>query len=499
MPKRKIASAKPAEPRPWVKPALLLAALALAVYANSLGNGFIGDDKQQLLQNPVVSAHRFGAAFTSGVWAFQGAHTNYYRPLQFVVYALVHAVSGFQPFAFHLLMALLHALNTVGVFLLATRLGGRTRAAWAAAALFALHPIHTEAVDWVASLPDVMLTAIVIFAIWNFATSGGKIRGPRIALHAALYAAALLTKETGVMLLPLYLGYEWIVLGRRARELRSNMGLYAALVATFFGYLAARWAALGGLAPAQQTFHHLTPTAFALSVVVTAAQYAGKLILPLGLNYFHIFQPVQSITPLFLISLAVLAAIANLAFRRGTPAPLRYGLFWMAVTLAPALNLTGVGQNVFAERYLYLPSVALAWVAGLAWDWCAARRPGPAYAAGIAILCLAAWETLQRNPDWSDDFTLLQKTVSQSPSAGILHNNLAGAFVERNDLPHALEQEQLAVRLEPRSTAFHKNLGLLLMAVDPRAAASEFEAALRLQPGAADLEELLREARAASK
>lgn len=155
-----------------------------------------------------------------------------------------------------------------------------------------------------------------------------------------------------------------------------------------------------------------------------------------------------------------------------------------------------MGQNVFAERYLYLPSAGFAWIAGLAWDWCAARRMGPAVAAGVLIVCAAAWQTMDRNPNWHDDFTLLSVTVKQSPSAGVLHNNLAGAYVDRNDLDHALAEERLAVQEEPRSAPFHKNLGLLLMARDPKAAIPEFERAQALDPGDGSLLGLLQEARA---
>lgn len=103
---------------------------------------------------------------------------------------------------------------------------------------------------------------------------------------------------------------------------------------------------------------------------------------------------------------------------------------------------------------------------------------------------------MARNADWRDDFTLLQKTVAQSPGAGILHNNLAGVYVQQNDVDRALGEERLAVRLEPRSAPFHKNLGLLLMARDPHAAIPEFEQALHLQPSDVQSRSFLEEAQA---
>lgn len=477
---------------------LLPVCLAFGVYINSLFNGFVGDDKEQLLQNPAVSGHQFGAFFTSGVWAFRGMLGNYYRPLQFTIYALLHSMFGFQAFGFHLAMMLLHVLNTALVYLLALRIVSRTRVALVAAALFAVHPIHTETVDWIASLPDLMMTAFVVLAVWRFARDDAAPDARQIPLHCAVYLAALLSKETGVVLLPLYVGFEMIHLRRPLRELWKNAALYGSLLATCGVYLAMRWAALGGLAPGQQTFHRLRAAEFFLSGIVIAGHYAGSLILPLNLNYFHVFHATSTITLPVLLALPAIVTLGVVAFRSQTSSAVRYGLFWIAVTLAPALNLTGVGQNVFAERYLYLPSVGLVWMAGLAFDWMAARRPRAAWTAAMAILCAAAWQTVSRNADWRDDFTLLRKTVMQSPDAGIMHNNLAGAYVERNDLEHALEQERLAVEFEPRSAPFHKNLGLLLMVRDPRSAIAEFEEAQRLQPAAADLPALLNAARSSA-
>ena len=494
----KIKTAPPKNSKPASLQFLWPACLAFGAYVNSLSNGFVGDDKEQLLQNPAVSGHQFGAFFTAGVWAFRGVRSNYYRPLQFTVYALLHSLFGVEAFRFHLAMVLLHVLNTSLVYWLTLRIVSRARVALAAAALFALHPIHTETVDWIASLPDLMMTAFVVLALWRFVREDAAPRPRQIPLHCAMYLGALLSKETGVVLLPLYLGFELIQLRRPLRELGKNAVLYGSLLATGGAYLAMRWVALGGLAPGQETFHRLGPAEFFLSGIVAAGHYAGSLILPFDLNYFHVFHATRTVTLPFLLALAAIVTLGAVAFRSQTSSAVRYGLFWIAVTLAPALNLTGVGQNVFAERYLYLPSVGLAWMAGLAFDWMAARQPRVAWTAAAAILCAATWQTVSRNGDWRDDFTLLRKTVAQSPEAGIMHNNLAGAYVERNDLDHALEQERLAVQFEPRSAPFHKNLGLLLMVRDPRSAIAEFEEAQRLQPSASDLPALLKAARSAT-
>ncbi len=114
-------------------------------------------------------------------------------------------------------------------------------------------------------------------------------------------------------------------------------------------------------------------------------------------------------------------------------------------------------------------------------------RPNWAWLAAAAILLFFSVDTLARNRDWKDDFTLLQKTLVQSPDSGYLHNLMAGTWVQRDQFQRALEEQRLAVHYEPRSAVFHKNLGNILLGMDPKEAAQEFMAAIAIQPASAEL------------
>jgi protein O-mannosyl-transferase len=494
MAKRKTAPGKTApktvsQPTPrraplWLPSAALLL-IAAAVYANSLANGFITDDKLQLLGNPLVTQLRnLPQVFGSGVWSFLGYQGNYYRPVQFLLYAFLYWVFGPHAVGFHCIMLLLHAANTALVYAIARHLLSRSMpgAAWIAGALFAVHPIHTEAVDWIAALPDALLTTLILAGLLAFVRQNAQPNRWQPAAHCGLYLLALLTKETGIVLLPLYAGYATMV-----RTNRRNAPLYAGMAAIFALYLALRVHALGGLAPAQQAFLQLSPAAFAMSAVVIAAGYFASLVWPADLNFFHIFHVTSQITPQLVLALVTLAAIAFAAFRLRRRQPMvSYSIFWIALTLTPALNLAGVGQNVFAERYLYLPSVGFVWLAGLAWMRLRAESPPFAWPVAAAILLACSAETMARNPDWKDDYTLLQVTLKQSPESGYLHNLMAGVWVERDQFRRALDEQTLAVRYEPRSVVFHKNLGNILLGVDSAGAIREFETVTRLQPSLAE-------------
>jgi len=470
---------------------LTLVLIAVAVYANSLANGFITDDKLQLLANPLVTdVHKLPQVFGSGVWSFLGYRGNYYRPVQFLLYALLYWVFGPHALAFHCFMVMLHAANTALVYALGRRLFDQSvpGAAWISAAIFAVHPIHTEAVDWIAALPDVLLTTISLAGLLAFVRQNGRPNRLQGAGHCGLYLLALLTKETGVMLLPLYAGYQWIVQGKSAAAaVRRDSRLYAGMAAALAIYLVLRVHALGELAPAQQAFLKLSPAAFAMSAAVIAASYLASLVWPAGLNFFHIFHATSQATPQLVFALVPLAAAAWAAFRLSSRQPMvSYGVFWIALTLAPVMNLTGVGQNVFAERYLYLPSVGFVWMAGLAWAWLRTAAPPVAWPAAAAILLACSAAAMARNADWKDDFTLLQATLKQSPESGYLHNLMAGVWIERDQFRRALDEQTLAVRYEPRSVTFRKNLGNILLGMDSAAAAREFEIVTRLDPSLAE-------------
>src|SRR5580698_540243 len=172
----------------WM-PYATLVLIAVAVYCNSLLNGFITDDKLQVLANPLVTdIHKLPQLFGSGVWSFMGYQGNYYRPAPFLLYALLYSVFGANAAAFHCLLVILHAANTALVYALARRLFGQSiqGAAWIAAALFAVHPIHTEAVDWIAALPDVLLTTLALCGLLAFVRQNGLPNRLQTAGHCGL-------------------------------------------------------------------------------------------------------------------------------------------------------------------------------------------------------------------------------------------------------------------------------------------------------------------------
>src|ERR1700726_4861310 len=146
---------------------LVLSVLAFLPYANTLLNTFVYDDYFQVVENPYVHSFRYlREIFGTTVWSFQGAQgiTNYYRPLMTFGYLLCYQIAGAVPFSFHLANILLNIVAVLLVFSVVRRLSGE-RIGLVAAGLFALHPLHTESVAWVAGGTDLELAVFYLLTI----------------------------------------------------------------------------------------------------------------------------------------------------------------------------------------------------------------------------------------------------------------------------------------------------------------------------------------------
>jgi tetratricopeptide (TPR) repeat protein len=467
-------------------PYLVLFALATGVYLNALGNGFVSDDNYQLLHNPLVRDwSRLPDIFGHGVWwgFAQGSAANYYRPVQMLVYLGIHSVFGFNAAMFHLLMVLIHAANTLLVFRIARRLLKTRDGALAAAALFAVHPIHDEAVVWIAALPDLLLTLIVLSAFLLFLRWNATPRGCRIAVLAGLFLVALLTKETGIMLLPLLVAYDFVS-AWKSRAFYAWLFVVSAVAFGLYGVL--RIHALGGIAPASGRFYDLHGLGFLLTVVVTLGQYLQALLLPLNLCFFHTFTATTSITPRAILSLIAVLAVVAAILRLRRPQPVAaYGLLWVLLTLLPALNVNGIGESVFAERYLYLPSVGFVLAAALAWE--SLKVQSVAWAGLVAIVAASSYEIVARNADWHDDIRLYTVTARQSPGAAAVEGYLGLSYYARGEWDQALQHDVAAMKLQPDRAVYHLNLGNVYAQTQRQNdAEEEFRQAIALQPDYAE-------------
>lgn len=453
----------PAQPRLNTRLHLLLASAAmlllmLAAYANSLTNGFVWDDHQQILLNPAVHPGApLTPLFTADVRFASHSQTvqnTVYRPLQMFTYRILFGVFGADATAFHGCSLLFATACVLAAFLVFWRLTRRLPLAFAAAALFALNPIHTEAVDWIAALPELgfSLFALLSFALF-LATRGPSGKPQRLSTTAALswlsFAIAMFWKETALVFPLLIAAYVLLSEPGIATSRRLHSALYASapywiILAAF---LSLRIYLLGAFKSGTRDWA-LTASQLALNALLLMESYWARLALPIRLNAYYSFSPLRSFTEArailtILIALAAVAAIVVLLRRRAanpstassTPNDFALGLFaafWVFLTLLPAMDLAALGRNPFTERYLYLPSAGFCLlVVILASAALKHLPPSRQKAVGSSILALVLLgflvETIQHNAVWKDNETLFSQAVTLSPEAPFPHNMLAAA------------------------------------------------------------------------
>ncbi len=447
-------------------PLALLLLLSTLPYIGILRNDFAYayDDKAQIIDNPYV--HSFGhlqEILTTNVWSQRGAQgaTYYYRPMMTLGFLLCYQIFGPLAYGFHLASLLLHTAVALLLFLFAERLFRDRFAALAAAALFALHPIHVESVAWISAVTDPQLTFFYVLAFWFFIRLGEYSAARRYGMLAgttACFALALLSKEQALTFPALAAIYEFAYRDQTGGARRAERLLWQApLWLLAIVYLGLRVRILGAITH-NPGWHPLTFYQAILSGVALTGQYVFKLFWPAHLLAFYAFRPSTSLLqgPVLagLGALALCAAGFFVLWKRARPAS--FGIIWLLVNLAPVLNARWMTAYVFADRYFYLPSVGFCLVAG----WAAAvfgriaakrRLAWQAAAAGsacaVVLLCIVRVAT--RVPVWHDDITLLTSTLAAEPNEYILRSGLGQAYALRDEWGPAEREYREALRLKP--------------------------------------------------
>ncbi|HAM52196.1 MAG TPA: hypothetical protein DCP92_16450 [Nitrospiraceae bacterium] len=507
-PKRNIVLSDPVGIRISALLILIIFLISFAVFFNALSNDFVYDDTTQVLKNHWIRDVKYiPDIFSKSAWGFWGETiiSNYYRPLMHLIFMLNYFVFGLRPWGFHLMNILFHAGVSILVFVVASRLLGASSSSstrdekgfigalqsppFVGAVLFATHPIHTEAVAWVAGIPDLSYTFFSLLSLYLYMRSDEGTKG-MYPLSVVSFFIATLCKEPALTLPILLMAYDYIS-GKTARGYLPFIKRYIPYLIGAGIYLGLRYHALGGFSP-QEPHIVLSTYGYIINVFPLFAQYLETLFLPLNLNAFHVLHPISSAyETMGIVSLAVTVAfvvVTCIAFKKKSK--VCFGLLVIALPLLPSLDIPAVGENVFAERYLYLPSFGFVLLIALMLSWAKAIKPG--LASGLIIISLAVTVvysigTVIRNTVWRNDLTLLTDTVRKSPDAALLHNNLGAAYVRQNRFDEALNEFITTLKIKSDFAEAHYNLATEYLRQNRLdEAVNEYITALRINPEVAE-------------
>jgi len=445
-------------------------------YLNTLRNGFVSDDEMQVLDNPYIrNFHHLAKIFTTPVSSYVGVKmANYYRPLMNVGYLLCYQVFGPHPFGFHLVNIVLHAAVVCAVFLLTKRMFQDRNLALIAAVLIAIHPIHTEAIAWIAAVPDLQLSLFYLLTFWFFlavARPGGRFSYFAQLAMAGSFVLAIFSKEQAVTLPLLATVYEHFYRADRAETRPAQKLLrYAVLWLLTVAYLVFRVRVLGALRSGRNydlTWYHAFVSAIAL-----VGQYLWNVLWPLDLRTDCPFHPPSGwFDPAVVGGVAALTVCSALFFflwRRAQS--LSFGLLWLLVPLAPVLYARWMPTGTFEERYLYLPSVGFCWLLG--WGFLRLRTRASARGAiwsralataFVLLVALCSFRIITRNRDWKNDLTLYTNTLAACPDAFYVREFLGATYWEMGDAESAEREWHEALKMAPQDPYTLGDLGMVYL------------------------------------
>ncbi|HWB61904.1 MAG TPA: tetratricopeptide repeat protein [Chitinophagales bacterium] len=422
------------KPQWWY--AITAGAFAFLLYANTIGNDYAIDDGALITTNRYVQQgiKGLGGIFTTDVWIGEGAELGYYRPLPLATFAIEHSLFGNSPHKNHLVNALLYALSIMLLFIALTRLFPYKVPGFAfmVCLLFAAHPIHTEVVANIKSRDEILallnMLAALYFLLLYSASAGHKYI--YLLLAGILYYLALLSKETaftGLALLPFAL-----FISKRI-EIKKLLVVFFTLAIATAVFFCQKSIFLG----AQPQHDALDIVSFPYAVqankwatALTHFTYYVKLSLipwPLSYNYAYNQIPAagwaNAATITGILLFIFIAGVLLYSYKKAPVLALGTGIFLLG--LAPAMGFVILKGGIFAERFLYLPSLGFSLIIGWLITQFLCRQSliisKQAWFATGGIVLAYSLITIQRNKDWKDDYTLAAHDVIATPGSCQVH------------------------------------------------------------------------------
>ncbi len=500
----------------------VLAVAVAAIYLQTAWFGFVNwDDDQYVFRNTRV---RQGLSWDSLAWAFSSVEASNWHPLTWLSYLIDSSLFGAWAGGYHLTSVAWHLATTLLVYLLLRRLSDEIWRPALVAMLFAVHPLHVESVTWVSERKDVLCAFFGLLAMHAYIAYARAPSLGRYLLVAAAFVCSLLSKQMLVTLPAVLLLLDFWPLRRldpsnwrqRVLEKLPLLGLAAGAA-----YLTVLAQSEGGSVRSLEQLPLLTRLANAIS---SYGIYLQKHLWPSDLSFFQVMRPPSMLWVGLVFVLVVAVAALAWRLRERVPAML-VGWLWFLGTLVPVIGIVQVGDQGWASRYSYFPSIGLFLM--LAWllpvpDFATARRQAfVLVAATLAVVMTFSVRAFIEAGYWRNSDTLFTRAISLDPGNFVGHTLLASIYAQRGARQqaeyHALEAERTSggpggatanalvalsrVLMEvgrfeqahdalerarviiPKSPMLHYNLGTLeLMRGIPLASLPHFDQAIALSP-----------------
>ena len=478
---------------------LMLFAAAIAVYALCLPNEMFWDDQDFILKNIYIQDWKFWPRFfTENVIAGVNLISNYWRPLLQAAFAIEWHLWADGVWGWHAVSILCHGAAGAMLFLVINTLLKDRTLAILTALLWIIHPVHTEAVVYPNSMGDSLATLFILAGIYFYAQfrrtgiSAVKSRAWWIAL--AMYPLALLSKETGILLVAFIALADLFFLTQPGTFIRKIKTILAALwpfilIAAIYMILRAT------ILNFNNSFNfYNTDTAFTTHFDIRLATffrvitlYAGFIFMPYDLRVERTIDPAVSfLQPDVLWGMMLCGALVWLAARYRKERPvIPFGVLWFFTGIMPTSNLLVIINAFVYEHFLYTPLIGIILIVltfGLSWGN-NPKRQKIFMMILITVICAAGIRSAWRCLDWRTAIGFYEKLLVTAPGSYRVINNLGMAYAEGGMPEKAKETYGRAITLDPtNAVAYHNVANIHRNDGEFDLARQYYEKAIQLQP-----------------
>ncbi|MBX2906905.1 MAG: tetratricopeptide repeat protein [Taibaiella sp.] len=431
---------------------LVIVLAVWAVWSIALQATFLSwDDGAYTIANPDVQGLKTGNLTR---W-FTNYYLGNYHPFTMASLAVDYRLGANDPLIYHLSAIILHLVNSLLVYVLVSRLQKNSWVSLLTALLFAVHPVQSESVMWIAERKTLLAGTFSLCAMISY--TGHLTAGRRILPVYLWCVAAMLSKGTAVMMPVSLLAIDiWVTGTIKQRALLDKLPLLACSL--FFGIVAIRAQSSGGFLPSPEAASYLeriVVAGYALS------GYVVHMIYPIGLSAIYPYPKdltVVHFAGLF-FALGYISATVWLISKKRIV--LGAGMLFFALNMLPVLQLLRFGEALMADRYLYLACLGLFYPTAYALMKFKGNTALAVRAATGAIVCMLAVVTVNRNKHWLNDDTFFSTLLTQHPHSPVALYSAGIMRMRSNDLDAAELLMERAVSKDPRNYKAWYNKGML--------------------------------------
>lgn len=481
-----------------LKPFLIVALLTVAIYSNSLTNGFVYDDRITIVDNTLIrDATNLPKLFQESYFALSGEES--YRPVVTFTYFVDYAIYGLKPWGYHLTNIALHITNSLLLYVFITLLTPPSSISLKSSfinmpllstLLFVTHPVLTETVNAISYREDLLaflfyITTLLLYLSLRSRPTGSSRSSVALIyiLSCITYSLSLFSKEMAVTLPVIIACYDWVY---RKREGNIRFNSYnAGYIIITIGYLYLQFYFLDRTGHA---FKENIPTwslpVRLLTVPWLLMTYVKLSSFPVLLSVGYTVVPIRSIFQMsFAVPLAVAASLLGIVvITRKKEKHIAFGILFFVLSLLPVYNIVRI-TNPLAERYLYLPFAGIAVAMGFFVHHLTKVRTTIALILFSITVCLYAITAIERNRVWESDYSLWTDVLKKQSNSARAHYNMGNIYLLQGDIDEAMQHFQAAVKLNKYHSEAHNNLGVIYRRkMRLEEAVQEFQAAIGWHP-----------------